>query len=124
MFDQIDSFMESFLSKYQCRFGQQCSAQCCLMQYVKSVCIWSYSGPHFPEFGLNTERYGVSLCIQSECGKMRTRITPNTDTFYAVIVMIEKWKSAIDKGAFFSAPLIALSKAFDCLLHEVLLAKF
>ena len=21
---------------------------------VKSVCIWSYSGPHFPEFGLNT----------------------------------------------------------------------
>ena len=24
--------------------------------------------------------------IQSECGKMRTRITPNTDNFYAVIV--------------------------------------
>ena len=23
---------------------------------------------------------------QSECGKMRTRITPNTDTFYAVII--------------------------------------
>ena len=42
---------------------------------VKSVRIRSYSGPHFPAFGLNTERY---------CGKMRTRITPNTDTFYAV----------------------------------------
>ena len=26
----------------------------------------------------------VSLRIQSECGKLRTRITPNTDTFYAV----------------------------------------
>ena len=26
---------------------------------VKSVCIGSYSGPHFPVFGLNTERYGV-----------------------------------------------------------------
>ena len=25
-----------------------------------------------------------SLRIQSECGKIRTRITPNTDTFYAV----------------------------------------
>ena len=25
-------------------------------------------------------------CIHSKCGKMRTRITPNTDTFYAVIV--------------------------------------
>ena len=26
----------------------------------------------------------VSLRIQSKCGKIRTRITPNTDTFYAV----------------------------------------
>ena len=28
---------------------------------------------------------GVSLSIQSECGKMRARITLNTDTFYAVL---------------------------------------
>ena len=47
----------------------------------KSVHIWSYSGPCFPEFGLNTERYPVSLRIQSECGRMRTRITPHTDAF-------------------------------------------
>ena len=51
---------------------------------VKSVRIRSYSRPHFSAFGLNTERYSLSLRIQSECGKMRTRITPNTDTFYAV----------------------------------------
>ena len=50
---------------------------------VKSVRIRSYSGPHFPAFGLNSERYGVSLRIQSECGKMLTRITANTDTFNA-----------------------------------------
>ena len=54
---------------------------------VKSVRIRSYSGPHFPAFGLNTERYSVSLRIQSECGKMRTRITPNTDTVYAVCIL-------------------------------------
>ena len=30
-------------------------------------------GPYFPAFGLNTERYEVSLPIQSECGKIRTR---------------------------------------------------
>ena len=51
---------------------------------IKSVRIRSYSGPDFPAFGLNTERYGVSLSIQSECEKMRTRITPNTITFHAV----------------------------------------
>ena len=44
---------------------------------MKSVRIRSYSGPHFPAFGLNTKRYSVSLRIQSECGKMRTRIAPN-----------------------------------------------
>ena len=31
--------------------------------------IRSYSGPYFSAFGLNTERYFVSICIQSECGK-------------------------------------------------------
>ena len=37
---------------------------------VKSIRIWSYFGPHFPAFGLYTEKCGVSFRIQSECGKM------------------------------------------------------
>ena len=53
----------------------------------KSDSIRSYSGPHFPAFGLNMERYSVSLRNQSECGKMRTRITPNTDNLYAVCIL-------------------------------------
>ena len=48
---------------------------------VKSVPIRSYYGLHFLAFGLDTERYGVSLRIQSKCGKMGTIVTPNTDTF-------------------------------------------
>ena len=32
-----------------------------------------FSGPYFPAFKVNTERYGVSLRIQSECGKIWTR---------------------------------------------------
>ena len=47
-----------------------------MMHCAKSVRIWNYSGPHFPAFRLNTERYEVSP---------RTRITPNTDTFYTVM---------------------------------------
>ena len=47
--------------------------------FVKSVRIRSFSGPYFHAFGLNTERCGVSLCIQSKCGKKWTRKTPNTD---------------------------------------------
>ena len=55
------------------------------VHYVKRVYIRGYSGPHFPAFGLNRDRHWVSLHIQSECGKIRTRITPNTDTFHVVI---------------------------------------
>ena len=51
---------------------------------TKSVCVRSYSGLYFPAFGPNTERYSLSLRIQSECRKIRTRITPDTDTFHAV----------------------------------------
>ena len=52
---------------------------------VKLVRISSCSGPYFPAFELNIDRYSVSICIQSECRKIRTRKTPNTDTFHKVI---------------------------------------
>ena len=61
------------------------------IQCVKSVHIWSYSGPHFHAFGLM--QYSASLRIQSECGKMRTRITSNTETFYAVIKMCSFYRN-------------------------------
>ena len=53
---------------------------------VKSVRIWSYSGPFFPAFRMSTERCRVSLHVQSEYGKIQTRITSNTDTFHVIIV--------------------------------------
>ena len=58
------------------------------LRYVKNVHIRSYSGPHFPIFGLNTERYGLSLRIHSKCRIMRTRITPNEDIFHAVSTLV------------------------------------
>ena len=52
-----------------------------------SQLFWPTFSPHFPAFGLNTERYTVSLRIQynrENAGKMQATITPNTDTFYVV----------------------------------------
>ena len=38
---------------------------------VKSVRIPSFSGPHFPTFGLNTERYEVSIVFSPNARKYR-----------------------------------------------------
>ena len=54
---------------------------------VKSLRIWIYSGPYFPAFGLNTERYGEPFIIQYKWRKTQTRITPNIDIFYAVTLL-------------------------------------
>ena len=65
-------------------------------RFVKSVRIRSFPGPHFPAFGLNTGRSSVFLCIQSECGKIRTRKTPSTDTFHAVLHFHKNLSKDID----------------------------
>ena len=57
--------------------------------YIKKFRIWSFSGPHFPTFELNKERYSFSFRIQPECGNIRTRKTPNTDIFHKLWIMIE-----------------------------------
>ena len=37
--------------------------------------------------------------------------------------MLEKWKSSVDKGKAFGILLTDLSKVFDCLSHELIIAK-
>ena len=65
---------------------------CIFFQYfnfVKSVRIWSFSGPHFSAFGLNTDRNEVSLHIQSGYWKIETKETPNTSTFHTVSTLLK-----------------------------------
>ena len=45
------------------------------------------------------------------------------NTQQCIIALTEKWKSAIDKGKSFGALPTDLSKAFDYLPHELLIAK-
>ena len=42
---------------------------------------------------------------------------------HCLLAILEKWKSAVDKEKLLSVLLIDLPKEFDCLSHELLLAK-
>ena len=44
------------------------------------------------------------------------------NTQHCLLVMVEKWKEALDKGGLGGALLTDLSKAFDCIKHDLLIA--
>ena len=69
LYDPIQVFFDSILSKCQCGFRRGCNAQNCL------------------------------------------------------ITLIEKWKESVENGEAFLTLFTDLSKAFDCLSHELLIAK-
>ena len=81
--DLISAFSKSLIHSFaddtnNLLFPNKIWNNCDELHRVKSVLIRSYCGPYFPAFGLNMEQ------IQSECGKIRSRITPNADIFQAV----------------------------------------
>ena len=69
LYDRIQVFFDSILSKYQCGFRRGYNAQHCL------------------------------------------------------VALIGKWKKSVGNGGAFGALFTDLSKAFDCLSHELLIAK-
>ena len=58
------------------------------------------------------------LLSKYQCGFRRGFSAQN-----CLLATLEKWKSSVDKGKVFGVLLTDLSKAFDCLSHELIIAK-
>ena len=59
-----------------------------------------------------------SILSKYQCGFRR-----GYNTQHYLITLIEKWKKNVDNGGAFTAMFKDLSKAFDCLSHELLITK-
>ena len=59
-----------------------------------------FSGSYFPALELNTERYGVSLCSQSKCGKILTR----KNSLFGYFSRREMWSNPQETADLFNLP--------------------
>ena len=77
--------------------------KCPYLEFHWSIfsCIRTENGVFKVNYKVNAKIYKVNLRIQSKCGKMQTRETPNMDIFYKMIDfltlkhaenMLEAWK--------------------------------
>ena len=70
-------------------------------------CIYKQLSPFFE-----------NILSKQQCGFRK-----NYSAQHPLIAMLEKWRASVDKGLMFGALLTDLSKAFDCLPHDLLVAK-
>ena len=61
----------------------------------------------------------IDKCLSNVISAYRKRYSSN----HVLISMIEKWKKSLDNKMFVGAVLMDLSKAFDCVPHDLLIAK-
>lgn len=59
----------------------------------------------------------IQIFSKYQCGFCQGYNTQN-----CLFVMVEKWKGALDKGGLSGALLRELSKTFDCIKHDLLIA--
>ena len=67
---------------------------------------------------IQMQQYFENILSKYQCGFRKYY-----NSQHCPITMIQKWRESIDKGGTFGALLTDLSKAFNCLAHELLMAK-
>ena len=66
----------------------------------------------------------ISTIFKPYFSSFLTGFRKNHNTQHSFLKMLELWKEALDKGKSVGAIFMDLSKAFDTLNHDLLIAKF
>ena len=61
--------------------------------------------------------------MEDKFSKLPTGFRKNHSIQHCLVNMLEKWKNTLDKGGFVCAIFMDLSKAFDTMNHDLLIAK-
>ena len=87
--------------------------------YYRPVNILSIVSKIFDRIMSNQlSTYFEKISSKFQCGYRKGFITQ-----LCLLLMLEKWKHAVDNKKVFGALLTDLSKAFDCICHDLLIAK-
>ena len=65
----------------------------------------------------------LSTYFEKTLSKFQCDFRKGFSTQHCLLLMLEKWKHAVDNKKVFGALLTDLSKAFDCICHDLLIAK-
>ena len=65
----------------------------------------------------------IDTFMRDKLSKLLTGFRKNHSTQHCLMSMLEMWKNTLDKGGYVSAIFMDLSKAFDTLNHNLLIAK-
>ena len=65
----------------------------------------------------------LSIYFEEILSKFQCGFRKGFSTQHCLLLMLEKWKQAVDNNKVFGALLTDLSKAFDCISHDLLIAK-
>ena len=65
----------------------------------------------------------INNYMQNKLSKYVTGFRKSHGTQHSLMIMLEKWKNVLDKGEYVCVLFMDLSKAFDTINHDLLLAK-
>ena len=65
----------------------------------------------------------LSMYFEKILSKLQCGFRKGFSTQHCFLLMIENWKHAVDDGKVLGALLTDLSKAFDCVCHDLLIEK-